>query len=376
MPSLRGFDVHKLTLPLGRTIGDNNCSYEVINVLAVTLHSSDGHKAWGYSESVWQGRFKYDAWYVRPLPDVEDIKRAFEETWWKRLQGREVFDTEADRISYTSGYPYLDAAVRLALWDLMAQEKGLPLYQLLNPASTRTDALSYGSVLDFPLSDAEVLDLTEQFILKGFQIIKVKIGAEDVERDLRRLQLIRAYVGDGVRLTADANEAWNWQTALDHIECYLSNGIALEYVEDPLRRDDVEGFAELTKRSPIPIIGHDYINHIDDLRRLVEYGGLQGIRTGKDIDHAIQCIRLAESASIGVYLGNSMFEVNAHLALAFGIVDRTEYSHLATNDIIADPIVFSNGRLQAPLNHGHGLWPLPDKLLEFASEGLDVKSHQ
>jgi len=280
--------VYKLTLPLGRTIGDNNCSYEVINVLAVSLHSSAGHIAWGYSESVWQGKFKHDAWYVRPLPDVEDIKVAFEATWWERLQGRDVFDTEADRRSYSSGYPYLDAAVRLALWDLMAQAQGLPLYRLLNPSTTRTEALAYGSVLDFPLSDAEVLDLTEQFILNGFQIIKVKIGAEDVERDLRRLRLIRSYVGDGVRITADANEAWDWQTALENIEYYMSNGIALEYVEDPLRRDDVEGFAELTKRSPIPIIGHDYINHIDDLRRLVEYGGLQGIRTGKDIDHAIQ----------------------------------------------------------------------------------------
>jgi len=376
MPTISGFELHKLTLPLGRTIGDNNCSYQVINLVALSLQGSDGHVAWGYSESVWQGRFKHDAWYVRPLPEAEAIAAEFERTWWPRLQGRSVFDTEADRLSYASGHPYLDAAVRLALWDLMAQERGVPLYRLLNPEAVRRDARAYGSILDFPLSDAEVLDLTQRFILDGFQTIKVKIGADDVERDLRRLKLIRAYVGEDVRLTADANEAWDWQTALERIETYLAHGIALEYVEDPLRRDDVQGFAELTRRSPLPIIGHDYVDNIADLTRLVEYGGLQGIRTGKDIDHAMRCIALAESAGIGVYLGNSMFEVNAHLALAFDSVDRTEYSGLATNEVISDPVVFRGGRLLAPDRPGHGLWPQPDKLIEFASEGMDVTTQR
>lgn len=373
MPTISGFELHKLTLPLGRTIGDNNCSYQVINLVALSLKGSDGHVAWGYSESVWQGRFKHEAWYVRPLPEAEAIAAEFERSWWPRLKGRSVFDTEEDRLGYTSGHNYLDAAVRLALWDLMAQEREVPLYRLLNPQTTRRDARAYGSILDFPLSDGEVLDLTQRFILDGFQTIKVKIGADDVERDLRRLRLIRSYVGEDVSLTADANEAWDWQTALERIECYLANGIDLEYVEDPLRRDDVQGFAELTKRSPIPIIGHDYIDNVDDLRRLVEYGGLQGIRTGKDIDHAMRCISLASSASIPVYLGNSMFEVNAHLALAFDNVDRTEFSGLATNEMITDPIVFRGGRLQAPTSSGHGLWPIPDKLLEYASDGLDLK---
>jgi L-alanine-DL-glutamate epimerase-like enolase superfamily enzyme len=376
MPTISGFELHKLSLPLGRTIGDNNCSYEVINLVALSLRGSDGHVAWGYSESVWQGRFKYDAWYVRPLPDADAIVAEFERTWWPRLSGRSVFDTEDDRLSYTSGHNWLDAAVRLALWDLMAQERGLPLYRLLNPAASRRDATAYASILDFPLSDAEVLDLTQRFILDGFQTVKVKIGADDVERDLRRLRLLRSYVGDDVRLTADANEAWDWQTALKRIETYLANGIELEYLEDPLRRDDVAGFAELTRRSPIPIIGHDYVDNITDLTRLVEYGGLQGIRTGKDIDHAMRCMRLAESASIGVYLGNSMFEVNAHLALAYDCVDRTEYSGLATNDILTEPIAFLGGRLQAPDRIGHGLWPEPDKLIEFASEGMDLKTQR
>ena len=370
---IESFEIHKLTLPLGRTIGDNNCSYEVINVLAIALKSNHGHVGWGYSESVWQGKFKHDAWYVRELPELLQLETDFTASWWPLIHKKNPFELQHERLKYSSGFNHLDSAVRLALWDLQAQEKGVPLFKLLNPETTKTKALAYGSILDFPLSDKEVLDLTNQFILDGFSIIKVKIGADDVDRDIRRLKLIKSYVGDVVKLTADANEAWDWKTALSRIEYYLKHDIRLEYLEDPLRRDDVNGLAELTKRSPIPIIGHDYVNTFDDLNRLVEFGGLQGIRTGKDIDHAVSCIHLAEKANIPVYLGNSMFEINAHLALAFDQVDRTEYSMLATNNIIVNPIQFDAGYIKPPKGIGHGLAPMSEKLVEFSSENLIIK---
>jgi L-alanine-DL-glutamate epimerase-like enolase superfamily enzyme len=374
MYQIESFEIHKLTLPLGRTVGDNNCSYHVINVVAIALRTSQGNQGWGYSESAWQGRFKHDAWYVRPLPDVDQLEADFRETWWPILNGRNPFDLETERIGYASGFSWLDASVRLALWDLMAQEKGQPLYRFLNPSARRKDAKAYGSILDFPLSDKEVLDLTERFLLDGFDTIKVKIGADDVERDLRRLKLLRSYVGNDIKLTADGNEAWDWQTALNRIETYEKYGIGLEYVEDPLRRDDLDGFAELTKRSPTPIIGHDYVNDFASLERLVNHGGLQGIRTGKDIDYALQCIKLGERLNIPVYLGNSMFEINAHLGLAFDQVDRTEFSLLAWNNILTRPISFIAGRLQAPTEPGHGLFPTPESLMEFESERTEAKS--
>ena len=365
------FEIHRLTIPLGRTIGDNNCSYDVINLLVVGLKTNQGNIGWGYSESVWEGKFKNDAWYVRQLSSSEQLNNDFTKTWWGKLKNQNPFDLENERHNYTSGSTNLDAAVRLALWDLMAQEKNVPLYKLLNPYSVKKEALAYGSILDFPLSNKDVLDLTQKFMLDGFDILKVKIGADDVDRDIKRLNLIKSYVGNDVKLTADANEAWTWETALDRIEMYIKNDIHLEYLEDPLNRNDIKGFKELTKRSPIPIIGHDYINDFEELKILVDEGGLSGIRTGKDIDYAIKSIELAKSYNLPVYLGNSMFEVNAHLALAFDQVNRTEYSYLETNEMISHPIVFKNGYIQAPETIGHGLSPIMDKLVELSSDPIN-----
>lgn len=359
---IEGYDIYRITLPLGRLIGDNNCHYEEMDLLCIVLKTNHGHNGWGYAESVWNGTFARAAWYIKQLPSTSQLDINFQESWWPKLKNQDPNNLELLRKNFRSGSPEIDAAVRLAIWDLMAQDKNVPLYKFLNPNSVKKEALSYGSILDFPLNNQEVAVLTKKFIDLGFTIIKVKIGGSDVHRDIERLQLIQSIVGNKVKLTADANEAWTWQTALKCIEAYEQNGINLEYIEDPLPHDDIKGFKELTSRSPIPIIGHDYINNFEQIHRLVDEGGVHGIRTGKDIDYSLKCIELATEYNLPVYLGNSVFEINAHLALAFDQVNRTEYSFLSTSEIIQKPIIFKNGNIQAPIEIGHGLYPIMSKL--------------
>ncbi len=368
MFTIKEYQIHKLTVPLERMIGDNNCSYNEVNILAIALITNEGHIGWGYAEAIWKGIFKHEAWYIREIAHINIIELNFLKYWWNKLKDRNPFDLEVERRTFESGFNEIDAAVRLAIWDLMAQEKNIPLYKLLNPNINPKKALAYGSILDFPLSDEETLGVTTFFINAGFKKIKVKIGADDVERDITRVKLIQSFVGNDVKLTADGNEAWDWQTTLKRIEEYENNDIHFEYIEDPLNNKDIAGFKELTKRSPIPIIGHDYINKFEQMRQLVDEGGIHGIRSGKDIDYSIRCIALAKEYNLPVYLGNSLFEINAHLALAFEQVDRTEYSNLKTNDMISSPIIFNNGFIQKPTSVGHGLNPIHSYLNKYSCE--------
>ena len=117
---IEDFEVYKLTLPLGRTVGDNNCSYDLINVTAVVLKSNHGHTGWGYAESAWQGKFKHDAWYMHQLPDLVTIESDFANSWWIQIQNKHPEDLEEERLNYSSGFQHLDTATRMALWDLMA----------------------------------------------------------------------------------------------------------------------------------------------------------------------------------------------------------------------------------------------------------------
>lgn len=363
---IEDYDIHRLTLPLGRIIGDNNCHYDEMDVLCIVLKTNQGHIGWGYAESVWKGTFTRDAWYLKQMPSTSQLELNFINSWWPKLKNQNPINLEQIRTEFKSDFPEIDAAVRLAIWDLLALEKNVPLYKLLNPDSVKKEAKAYASILDFPLDDNEATKLTKSFMDLGFKTIKVKIGATDIQRDIQRLLLIKSIVGEDVKITADANEAWTWETALYSLEAIEKSGIKLEYLEDPLPHTDIKGFRALTKRSSIPIIGHDYINNFVALKELVEEGGLQGIRTGKDIDYSLKCINLARENGIAVYLGNSIFEMNAHLALAFDVVDRTEFSFLKPNELIQKPIEFKNGNIVAPTNSGHGLYPILSKMSQVA----------
>lgn len=99
-------------------------------------------------------------------------------------------------------------------------------------------------------------------------------------------------IGPGTSLSADANEAWTWGTALRRLEQYDAAGIELEYIEDPLPRGDFAGLRELTRRAPIQVVGHDYLNTIADMQRLVD-AGIGGIRANGDFNYMLECIQLA-----------------------------------------------------------------------------------
>ena len=360
MSRLASYELYRLEAPLGRVIGDNSCAYDRLGVIAVCLKTAAGLEGWGFAEVQAMGRFDRAAPWIRPLPDRAALMARFEQDWWLQLKDRVVSETDALRRTGRSTEPALDSVVGLALWDLKAQEAGLPLYRFLGGSTARTQCRAYGSLLDFPLADSEAVAVARQLLSLGIVDLKVKVGAESAQRDIDRLNLIAGVAGvagvagGAVTLSADANEAWDWMTALGRLEAFAAAGINLQYIEDPLPRHDIEGFRALCERSPVPVIGHDYLTRVEDLELLVE-AGLKGIRTNGSIDYMLDCLQLAQRCGLPVYVGNSFAEVLVHFACAFPQVDRMEYSDLALSDLITRPVVIVDGEAIPPEVPGHGL---------------------
>lgn len=363
---IQSYSLYKLEVPTGRLIGDNNCAYESLDLVCLRLETSSGDIGWGYGECCWKGTFQKPAWYIRPMESLQALKDRFDATIWPLLHQRspgEALDGFSLEGTQAASLTYLETAVRTALWDLRAKEAGLPLYQLLRgdregPKVGKVKA--YGSPLDFHLSDAAAVRKTQDFLEMGMQAIKVKIGATDGNRDVARLRLIRDAVPESVEITADANIAWTAAQTLERLEQFSKAGVTLGYLEDPLPPGDVEGFAALAKARPdVPIVAHDYIAEPDQLRRILDTGALSMIRLGKDVDYVRAGMKLAEEYGVGVIFGNSMFELNVHFACAFDGVDRLEFSDLAWNQLLIEPVRFESGMAIAPSVPGHGLTPNP-----------------
>lgn len=90
---------------------------------------------------------------------------------------------------------------------------------------------------------------------RGYRAFKLKLAVSPesraIEKDLDRVVALRESVGNAARIRLDANEAWTRDEALRALSALAPFDI--DYVEQPVGRDDREGLAWLEKEAPIPV---------------------------------------------------------------------------------------------------------------------------
>jgi len=142
------------------------------------------------------------------------------------------------------------AAVDMALWDLKGKAFGQPIHRLLGGA-VHTRFRGYASIL-FGRDGRETADIGRRWVQAGYTAVKFgwePMGvSEPVDIDLVRGA--RAGLGDAT-LLIDAGCVYDARTALRRAHAFAE--FRPEWFEEPLREDDVEGYAWLRDRSPIPI---------------------------------------------------------------------------------------------------------------------------
>lgn len=180
-----------------------------------------------------------------PLPpwteSFEDCEAQLRELSERVNRGRD--DANLDALGAAAHH-----AVDLSSNDLEAREAGVSLAEWLaetggidRVAATVPVNATVGD--DDPESTAEA---AADAVADGFECIKVKVGARDVDADLDRLRAVRDAVADDVTLRADANGAWSREEALRAVETL--DDLDFAYLEQPLAADDHEGHKSLRGR--------------------------------------------------------------------------------------------------------------------------------
>lgn len=144
------------------------------------------------------------------------------------------------------------AAIDIALWDLKGKRFGEPIHRLLG--GKRHDRFeAYASIL-FGRDGSQTREIAERFRGRGYRAIK--FGWEPMGQteslDLELVHGAREGIGNGT-LLIDAGCVWDARTALRRACAFAEHDI--EWLEEPLRPDDVEGYRWLRDRSPVPIAG-------------------------------------------------------------------------------------------------------------------------
>ena len=141
------------------------------------------------------------------------------------------------------------SGVDLALWDLRGKRENKPLVELLGGQVGKTLPMYKTGWSPEEVAEGK---------LEGYKALKLHMGRMPVEDAVAQVALVRKTLGDDFELMADAFMGWELETALD-----LSKQVAdynLGWLEEPIRCDDLAGYARLRDESPVPIAGgeHEY----------------------------------------------------------------------------------------------------------------------
>jgi L-alanine-DL-glutamate epimerase-like enolase superfamily enzyme len=123
--------------------------------------------------------------------------------------------------------PAARAAVDMALHDLWAQHLGLPLVDALGRAH---DALPTSITIGIK-STAEALAEADEYLGRGFHVLKVKVG-RSFDEDRERLTKLRERCGPDVLIRADPNQGYD--LAQTRALLALAERLDIEFVEQPV----------------------------------------------------------------------------------------------------------------------------------------------
>lgn len=254
----------------------------------------------------------------------------------------------------------IKSAFDIALYDIAAQEAGVPLYQFIGGANNKTIITDYTvSIGDPQKMAADAVKIKEQ----GYPAIKVKLG-KNGKTDVLRMQAIRAAVGDAIPLRIDANQGWTTEEAIATLQALAPLGI--QHCEEPIARWNFLQLPRVKKESPIPIMADECCGDEHDAERLIQLQACDymNIKLGKSggLFKALKMARMAEAAHIHLQVG-AMLESRlamtafAHFALCSPQIVHFDFDTalMFREDPVTGGIVYEkNGVVKVPESIGLG----------------------
>ena len=200
------------------------------------------------------------------------------------LAGVDPFRTEVVRevcetVDFHGGRPW---TLEVAVWDLVGRALGQPLWRILGG---RSEALvAYASSAE-PAPPAERARRCVALRDTGVRAVKLRFG-DDWRAGVELVEAVRAAVGPGFAVMVDANQGWRmpgdlrprWDVATAIACARALEPLGVEWLEEPLRTDDVDGYAALRRATSLRIAAGEMVRDAAQARDLVVRGGVDVVQ--------------------------------------------------------------------------------------------------
>jgi len=222
---------------------------------------------------------------------VEDLER-------KKFFSEKFAFTEPERYWHYLHHlfpanPFLVCALDIAGWDLYGQMKGKPLHQLWETTTEKKTQTDYTIGID------TIEKMVEKMTEKPWPVYKIKLGTEN---DIAIIEALRKHTDAVFRI--DANAGWQADEALEKISAFKDLGV--EYIEQPLAKDDWEGMKRLYEKSPLPLYADESCVAEGDVDKCHQHFHGINIKLTKcsGLTPALRMIRRARELDMGVMVGS------------------------------------------------------------------------
>ncbi|MFK0292290.1 enolase C-terminal domain-like protein [Streptomyces sp. NPDC090442] len=417
--TVTGLEVHDVRFPTSDRLHGSDAMHPDPDYSAayVTLHTADGPAGHGFCFTLGRGNdvmaaaIRALAPYVvgRPAPvtaaRLGALHRALTHDSQLRWLGPEkgvaqmaagaVVNAAFDLAARRAGRPVWEFLARLTpeelvglvdfryLSDALTPDEALALLRAAEPGradrAARLRAEGYPAYTTSPgwlgHDDATVVRLAEAAVADGFGQLKLKVGA-DLDDDLRRLGLVRAAVGPGVRIAVDANQRWDvaeavrWMTALAPHAPY--------WIEEPTSPDDVLGHAAVRAGQPVKVATGEHVANRVVFKQLLQAGAVDFVQidaarvAGVPDNLAVLLMAAKYGVPVCPHAGGvGLCELVQHLAMFDYVAvsgsweDRVIEYVDDLHEHFTEPAVVVRGRYQAPAAPGFSARMEPASLAAY-----------
>ena len=328
-----------------------------VDLLLAEIETRHGEKGFGFSYSLRAGGHAMLA-HAKDIAgeligeDPDDIGRLWEKMAWLGAS-----------VARTGVSVQAIAAFDVALWDLKAKRAGKSIGKLLG--AHRNDVPCYntsGGYLSSSLD--EVLRNVDRSLALGLGGIKLKVGQPDLKLDIARVRAVREHVGEDVPMMADANQQWDFTTALRAGR--QLDELGLVWLEEPLSAYDYAGHAMLSERLDTPIASGEMLSSLAECAELVRHRSVTFMQADAPriggITPFLKIATISDLARLKL-APHFVMEIHIHLGCAYpheAWVEHIEWLEPAFNERLQ----IRNGRMMLPDRPGLG-FTLSDEALTW-----------
>jgi len=196
---------------------------------------------------------------ARKAPRVTDT--VLRDLLWPVIEGRDprdaggIWDDEFRQLRgwghYRGFVQEAMSGVDQALWDIVAQAQGIPVYKALGGAG-RDRVPVYASSVYIAELDTMQRETREQ-VAKGHVALKMKVGRTPelggLRMDIESVRAVREAAGPAVELGIDVNSAYDAATAIRF--CGAVERYDITFLEEPVYPDDIDGYEQIRRHTTI-----------------------------------------------------------------------------------------------------------------------------